>query len=435
MKKLFIYITVISVLTSCEDFVTQEPVDQILTENTIINAASAEQAILGAYSRMQTANLYGDNVFLYSGVLSDELQHSGSFPTISEMDINDVSSANVSTDNMWQQGYTTIFQANNIIEILESGSTITGLTDEDRTLFIGEARFVRALVHFTLANFYGNVPLVETTSVEFNSSIGQSTQSEIYAYVISEAQIAATELADAPDTQYRATAWAAKALEARAQLYAGNASAAATVANDIITNGPFSLEPDYGDLFEPATQSDEIIFALFYSAADQSGHAFQLLPNGRFEYAVGNGYITTYADDPRALWAVNPADGAGRSYVTKYTDVATGTDNSIIFRLAEMYLIRAEGGSDPADDINVLRARAGVDPYTGAGSLDDILAERAIELSFEGHRFFDIVRTGRAGAIMATVSNSNFNPATDGILPIPQRDIDQNASLNQNPGY
>lgn len=434
MKKLVIYITVIMVLTSCEDFVTQEPVDQILTAEAIVDGVSADQAVLGAYSRMQLANLYGNNIFLYSGVLSDELQHSGSFPTIAEMDINDVGSSNISTDNMWQTGYTTIFQVNNILEILEGGVGLPGLSDSIQMQYIGEARFIRALMHFTIANFYGNIPLVETTDVAVNNSIGQTGQAAIYSWVIAEAQAAQVELANVPKSQYRATAWAAKALEARTQLYAGNASAAATIADDIIENGPFSLEADYADLFEPAARSDEIIFSIFYSATDMSGIPFQLLPTGRFEMAVGGGLVESHGEDPRALWELNEADAQGRSNVTKYSDIITQTDNSIVFRLAEMYLIRAEGGNTPVADINALRMRAGADLYTGVGVLADVLDERLIELSFEGHRWFDISRTGQAVTIMASVPRSNF-VATDALLPIPQRDLNINKNLTQNPGY
>ncbi len=441
MKKIIICFFVIIGLSACEDFVTQEPVDLILTDDAIIDAESANQAALGVYSRMQVANLWGNDVISFAGVLSDELSHSGSFPTIAEMDANDVGSSNVSADDVWRDGYIGIFQANNMLEILGSSAEIGGLTDELRTVHLGEARFARALFHFTLASFYGAIPQVETTDVIANSSLSRTSQADIYTWAAAEAAQAATELAGADwgaNAQFRATQWAALALQARILLYNGDAAGAAAIADNIIENGPFSLEDDYSDLFQPSATSDEFIFVLFNSIQDQNELPFQFLPDGRFEFAVGQEFIDAHGSDPRALIELNEGDVLGRYYVNKYADLANGADNSPMFRLAEMYLIRAEGNANTpqaVSDIQALRTRAGAAAYAGSGSVDDILNERFIELSFEGHRFFDIVRTGNAVSIMSTVSGSNF-VATDVILPVPQRDIDQNqALLPQNEGY
>lgn len=442
MKKYLICLLFVMVgFSSCEDYVTQAPVDLILTEEAIIDAESANQAVLGVYSRMQVGALWGNNVISFAGVLSDELTHSGSFPSIAEMDANDVGSNNITADNVWTNAYTGIFQANNVLEILGSDSDISGLSDPVRTIHIGEARFSRALFHFVASNYYGAVPQVETTDVIANSSVSRTAQADIYAWTASEASQAAEELTAAnweANNQYRATRWAALALQARILLYSGDASGAAQIADNIIENGPYSLEDNYEDLFEPSARSDEFIFTLFNSGNDQNEITGQYLPDGRFEFAVGPQFLEAHGDDPRALVELHPSDVQGRHYVNKYTDIANGADNSPVFRLAEMYLIRAEGNagsSQAVDDIQTLRDRAGADDYNGSGSLDDILNERFIELSFEGHRWHDIVRTGRAEAIMGAVSGSNF-VSTDVLLPVPQRDIDQNPNLlPQNPGY
>ena len=451
MKKILITIFGLSALAfSCEDFVTQEPVDQILTENTIIDAASADQAILGIYSRMQTGSLYGDASIGYVGILSDELQHSGSFPSIAEMDQNDVTAANISLGNIWQSAYTTIFQCNNVIEILETAD-FPDLEADTKNVHIGEARFVRAFLLHHLAALYGEVPLVTTTDVAVNSVIERTSQADVYNFVIAEAGAAADELNSANwgnNAQYRATEWAAKALQARALLYNGDATGAAAVADDVITNGEFSLGSSYSGIFTPAFRNPSaggpIIFSMFYSATDGNGLAFQFLQDGgRFEYAVGNELVNAMLgdlsiisdDDPRALISLNESDANGRYVVEKYSDVNTGTDNTIIFRLAEMYLIRAEGNpATAAGDIQALRTRAGAPAYSGSGSLSDILAERFIELSFEGHRWFDLVRTNNAVSVMSTVAGSNFS-VDDVLMPVPQRERQQNPNLTQNPGY
>jgi hypothetical protein len=427
-------------MISCEEYLQQEPVDQITSDVLIVDQESANAAVLGVYSRLQVATAFGNDAITLPGVASDELVHSGSFPTIAEVDLNDVNAANITIDNMWQTMYTGIFQANTILTALESATEYTALTPELRTQYIGEARFLRAYFHWYLASMYGNVPLVTSAALPDNTEIGQTAKAEVYQFVITEAAAAATELVgagvdDGAASQYRAGEYAAKALQARALLYAGQASEAAAVADDVITNGGFALETNYPDLFEPSTSSEEIIFGLFYSTLDQSGLAFQFLPAGRFEFAVSPKLVSAVDPaDTRALWEVNPADGDGRSNVTKYSDIATGTDNTILFRLAEMYLIRAEGNPATAlSDINLLRDRANATPVS-AVDLQTILDERFIELSFEGHRWFDLVRTGTAGAVMSAINPTTWD-ATDVLMPIPNRDILQNPNLTQNEGY
>lgn len=436
MKKIFSILLIGALFTSCESYLEQQPVDQITNDVLLIDQASANAAVLGIYSRLQVDNLFGNDAITLTGVLSDELVHSGSFPTIAELDINEANAANITIDDIWQDAYTGIYQANVLMEALSGDTEYTGLTPELRTQYIGEARAIRAFLHLVLASLYGDVPLVTTSSLIDNSVISRTARATVYQFVADEAATAATELAGVDHgNSYRINEWAAKAIQARATLYSGDASGAATVANDIITNGPFSLEPNYGDLFVPAAQSDEIIWAVFYSNLDQSGLSFQFLPDGRFEFAVGPQLVNAVEPgDERALWEVNPANASGLSYVNKYTDIANGTDNTILFRLAEMYLIRAEGNAATAvADINALRNRAGATPVSTVNQAT-ILNERFIELSFEGHRWFDITRTGTADAIMSAINPSTWQ-STDVLMPIPNRERLQNPNLTQNDGY
>lgn len=454
MKKL-LYIFFIGALftTSCEDFLEQEPVDIITDDQVIIDAESAEAAILGVYSRMQTAGMFGTRVIADPGVLSDELTHSGSFPSIAEMDANNVTAGNATIDDTWQQAYTTIFQTNNIIELLEAGTDIPGLSVEDANFIIGEARFCRALAHLVVTNMWGDVPLITTSDLDANSSVSRDPAATVRQFVISEAAAAATVLTgvshgdEGADSQFRATEWAAKALQARALLYNGQVSEAGAVANDIIENGPFSLADNYGDIFGGGpVQDDEIIFGFFYSSLDQNGLPFQFLPDGRFEFAVSPQLLAAYAansgtdddefEDTRNLTDINTGDGNGRSFVNKYRDISTGTDGVVVFRLAEMYLIRAEanvGTTAGLADLNTLRERANATPLTSV-TINDILAERFVELAFEGHRWFDLRRTDQLVPVMSAI-NSDFT-ANDGLFPVPQRDLQQNPNLlPQNPGY
>ncbi len=101
-----------------------------------------------------------------------------------------------------------------------------------------------------------------------------------------------------------------------------------------------------------------------------------------------------------------------------------------------MYLIRAEGAIGTAAavaDVNTLRTRAGM-PTISSANINTILDERFVELSFEGHRWYDLIRTGQVDAVMQTVNPSTWQ-STDALLPVPQREVLLNTNLTQNPGY
>jgi len=152
--------------------------------------------------------------------------------------------------------------------------------------------------------------------------------------------------------------------------------------------------------------------------------------------------ITAYeAGDERK--AVSIAYDGALAYANKYNDLSKGADNLIVLRLAEMYLIRAEaearlaGGNITAvrSDINAIRSRADLGP-TGAVTADEMLLaieqERRVEFAFEGHRWFDLVRTGRALEVLPNVTRANQT-----LFPIPADEILTNNSpeMIQNPGY
>jgi hypothetical protein len=129
-------------------------------------------------------------------------------------------------------------------------------------------------------------------------------------------------------------------------------------------------------------------------------------------------------------------------YVLKFNDISSGTDPVYVFRLAEMYMIRAEAAAllqletnGILHDINKIRERAGLDPAnitSYAGLLLEIESQRQKEFAFEGHRWFDLVRTGRAMIVLDNVTNINQT-----LYPIPQAEIiaNDNPGMYQNDGY
>jgi starch-binding outer membrane protein, SusD/RagB family len=441
MKKvLFFIILLSSVAFSCEEFLEQQPVDIITDISVIEDGPSARAAVLGIYSRLQVAGLYGNRMIAVTGVASDELTHSGSFPSIRDFDNNQLTADNAEIRAIWPAIYTGIYQANNVIELL-TDKTLPLLTTDESKQLVAEARALRAFLHLEGVKIWKNIPLATTINLATLSSIGQTPEAEVYAFIISELEAAAADLASVPTAgtigPFRITQWGAKGLLARAHLYAGNVTAAGQVANDVISNGGFTLATTYPSAFQ--TGSSEAIFTIFFSANDQNGLPFQFLPAGRFEYAVSPQLLAAFGEtDKRALVVANENDAQGRFAVNKYPDLSTGASLVPIVRLAEMYLIRAEanlGTAQSLDDLNRLRTRAGVDVLTDATTINSVLNERFVELSFEGHRWNDLIRTGTIDAVMQAVNPSTWNPLVDKLFPIPFYDLNLNKSLNQNFGY
>lgn len=440
--KILALVPLIFLGASCDSFLDLKPVNVISDEEVIVDDASAQAAVLGIYSRIQTAGLYGNQMILNPGVLSDELTHSGSFPTIRDMDNSAVVASNVTIQGTWQQAYTGIYQANTVIEALSTGEPLTGVTDEKRALYIAEARFLRALMHFDLLKLHGGIPLATTTALAELRVIPRSTVAECYTFIEDELEAIIPALAGVDNSNYRIDQWAAKGLLARVKLYNGDLAGAGALADDIIENGGYSLETSYSSLFTASGGANEVIFRVFFSALDQNGIPFQTLPEGRFEFAVSPQLLAAYApEDTRRMVRLNAGDAQGRYATTKYPDVSTGTSPTIILRLAEMKLIRAEANLASNNglalaDVNDLRERAGLDPLPGPVTMDDIMNERFVELAAEGHRWNDLIRTGRVDAVMTAINPTTWNP-NKALMPIPQYEIQQNPSLanSQNPGY
>ena len=433
MKKFrLIAITLAFIAFGCEDYLEKQPYDIITDDIVISSAEDAEAVLLGAYSALQSPDTYGNQIVGSTGTLSDELVHTGSFPTIAEFDNNAVLSNNVTLQGLWAAYYSGIYITNVIIERIE---TIT-IDINKKNQIVGEAKFLRALMHFDLLKLFGAIPYAVTTDLTVLRTIDRTPVADVYIELIKELNASVTLLAGVNHgNNKRANQWVAKALLARVYTYSGDKAQAGVKANDIIVNGPYSLEANYVDVFKG--NSDEVLFEVFFSVQDQNSMAFWFRTDGRYEYGPSPQMRAAFETGDDRAGMVAPV-GDGRFQVAKYTDRATGTDQTVVLRLAEMYLIRAEanlGKVQADDDINALRSRAGLVGISGV-NLDAVLQERFVELCFEGHRWTDLKRTGKADAIMSVINPTNWQP-TDLLMPIPQREIQQNPTLvgKQNPGY
>lgn len=432
-------------LTSC-NVLEQDPVLDIDSEKAITNKGGAVAALLGAYSELQNNSYYGRDYVAFSYLSSGEAEWSGTYNQYQQFIQHDIVADNNFLAPMWAQIYKVVNSTNHLIAKVPNIED-RNLTAAERNQILGEAYFIRALAYFDLGRAWGGVPLVlsPTQTKEDGANIGRATLAETYAQVLADLDQAEALLA--PLTlRTRASQEAAKALKARLHLYLEEWEQAEQLATEVIETNRFSLVSPYVAFIE-TKETEESIFELAYNNADRNNHAHYGYPSslgGRYEWHPADDLLAELAD---------PAIGGNRGaiisylgsipYSTKYFRIGTGDDPAYILRIAEQYLLRAEArlkktAPDIAGalaDLNEVRERAGLTALN-LDNVDDILLaieqERRLEFAFEGHQWFDLIRTGRAAAVIGITDSNKY------LYPIPLNEIIADEALNpadQNPGY
>lgn len=441
--------------TSCDSFVEVDlPKSQLTKKAVFEDYQTADAALSDIYSKIRDTGLLTGSSFGISyqlGCYADELIWYGTPLSASDYYYtNALLPSNSSINEYWKASYNQIYAANAVIEGSEASASIS-LADKKKLL--GEALFIRALVHFYLANLFGDVPYINSTDYKINKSAGRKKVSEVYALLEKDLLDAALllESQDQNANKARPGKYTVYALLARAYLYAGQWKQAAESASRIL-NQPllYSLElPDNAFLKD----SKETIWHLSPSAAGKNTDeaiSFILTAGPPQTVSIRNELISSFpeADLRKTKWIGAVSSGTGRWYYPfkykKNTLTASSAEYSVVFRLAEQYLIRAEALARLDDisgaqkDLNKIRTRAGL-PNTSAADkeqlLEEILQERRLELFTEyGHRFFDLKRFGKINAMLASVK-PGWN-AEDADFPVPQTELDLNPNLlPQNSGY
>lgn len=443
MKKLF-YISGILLLSAACNVLDIEPTDSIPASAAFKDKAGIERGIMGSYSSLQSLSYYGRTFCLFADLAADNLEHpvDATNSDYGEVDNNSILPENGAVEGLWMAMYDGINVANNVIVKVPG---IQDMTDAEKNAALGELYFLRALSHFNLLNFFGAIPVKTSPTV----GVGQLNApripvSDVYTQIIEDLQFAEQNLAPSSSKKIRASKYAATALLARVYLYKGDYDLAWEKADEVIKDGGYTLLPNFGSVFS-ADGSAETIFEIDFIETDRNRIAENNFPktlNGRREVQPTSDLINAYeALDARENLSI-AMDGVN-AYAIKYSDLSKGEDNVIILRLADMFLIRAEAEVNKISpdldaviaDIDTIRNRAGLAP-TPANNVNDLILaiekERRVEFAFEGHRWFDLVRTGRAQAVIPTVSNLNKT-----LFPIPLSELQTNTNpeMIQNPGY
>jgi hypothetical protein len=445
--KLLTYILPFALLllwTSCDKFLDVKPLDSISDTQTIVDKQSAETAVRGIYSALADGNYYGTS-FQSIGYLSgDNIQWTGSQSQVQEFINHKVSADNATISSVWIAIYRTINRTNNVIAKVPEVSDPL-LTEALKNQYIGEAYFVRALAYFDLARTWGGVPLITEPTLTPTDNVGirRSSLADTYAQVLSDLELAETLLPSSND-RYRAQKKTVWALKSRFYLYQNNWAKAQEFSDKVIGDANYKLLKPYSAFFANNVRgTQESIFEIFYNGTTEvNGHRGQWQPQangGTRQWAPNDAFVALVNDslvggNRKVLVA---KDNQNRWYGNLYYR-NPASDPTYVIRIAEIYLIRAEAKTQQDDlagalaDLNAVRDRAGLLPSTATTKAEILLAienERRIEFALEPHRWFDLVRTGRAAAVLNVTDPNRL------LLPIPVQQILTDNVLDQNPGY
>jgi starch-binding outer membrane protein, SusD/RagB family len=436
------------------------PKTEVLASDVFKTDKNANAAVIGMYSSMITdASML--NIGYGCGLSADENDGTNAIYPFTNFGTNSLTSSDYGAQGYWTSFYQTIYQANNIIE---NATASIGMSDSIKAKVIGQAKFVRGLSFFYLVNMFGPVPLVVSSDVKINRALSRAPIADIYAQIISDLQDAEIKLPvdyttydNKRDKPIQKTA---SALLAKVYLYTANYDNAEKKATEVInTTDLYELLPTskIGNVF--LKDSKESIYGL--NTESSSG---QRLTTEQYYYEYGSLYGSSsgsmyvmlpslanafeLGDARKTAWTGSfDYNGTTYYYDAKYKDydgMSSPLEYSVVLRLSELYLIRAEARVMQTDipnglsDLNTIRTRAGlanIQPASKSDVLDAIMQERRVELFLEyGNRWFDLKRTGRADAVLSALKPAIWK-STAVLYPIPLAEIKRASQLTQNAGY
>ena len=480
MKKIIpasLLFSLLFIFSCSDDFTSLAPHSERNVENFYKTPGDIEIAVNGIYDALQGGGTYGTTTEFATGgtggywVLTEiRSDNTDQGPDVTGLSLQvavlnrfEEDALNEIPQGSWIESYQGIARANAVLTRI--GDVEFGAR-QDKDSFIGEALFLRSLFYYNLALLFGNIPMPLTETVSISAQVPAAT---VFTQLITDLTDAASKLPDVhPSTVGgRATKGAAQTLLARVYLTVGNNSAAETALRAIISSGVFQLVPNYEDLWGPANElNTESIFEVQFKsglATEGSGYAQAFAADetqvGGFPVNQRNrptvDMINAYEPGDLRFEAsmdttfLNPTSGARQRYVRKYLSVPAGDqdgdNNWIVFRYADVLLMLAEAigeGGEAYGLINQLRTRAGladIEANTAGTFEDKLLQERRVELAFENHRWYDLLRFGKAqevmqahsaGATLDTFDDPAFTFTGQLLYAIPQREVD--LGLDQN---
>ncbi|QXV66948.1 RagB/SusD family nutrient uptake outer membrane protein [Mucilaginibacter sp. 21P] len=443
-NKFFALLTLAMVAASSCKNLNVNPSDAISTGTITTTSDGLTNALNGAYALLK------DHIE-FNGTVDNNNMYLRQFYHLSDFASDDIVCGQVTTDPLyysfslghspsqgntryyWYVSYKIITGVNTVIDAIEK----SGKTDATTNQLLGECYFLRAFCHFNLVRLFGkpysvdpNSPgIILRTNLTDEAQKARSTVKEVYDSVIADTEKAEGLMTQSRGVQY-ASQEAAWSLLARVNLYKEDNAKAIEWANKVINSGKFTLttKATYPSLFANAKTGSETIFCIAFTQVDDYGKfgsiASMIYSDGNSgwgeEYASSSlrDLMSAHPEDVRWSYIVPSKDASGNVqkkngiemyYISKFSfqDGLPNLSSPIMFRLAEMYLIRAEAEAKTnataaaLDDVNTIRKNRGLEGslYTsvpaGKTALDVVLDEKRIEMAFEGHRTYDVFRNKR----------------------------------------
>lgn len=473
-------------LSCSEDFLDKAPKAQLTESSFFQNQQQATQSVNAVYSYLRSFDVH---VFSYIGItdIASDDAEKGSVPGDAGFlqDINDFTfdANNGAPTGIWSGYFRGVFRANQAIENISAIEMDANLKNR----LLGEARFLRAYFYFFLVRTYGGVPIIERPLNPDEYQQSRNTREEVYEFIKADLHFALDHLPlkseYAPEDMGRATKGAAQAYLAKVNLFENDFQGAYDNAVAVINSGEYSLYPDYLGIFrEDGEHSSESIFEVSAVALEQGGggHQYNEVQGIRGFPNQGWGFNSPSDDleaayeegDPRKeatiifdgdtlpsgeIVVADPNMGDNAKFSKKAhipvrppSGYGNSGANIRLMRYADILLIAAEAANELGNSAEALmylnqvreRARQGnPDVLPDVTTTDQgelrmaIYHERRVELAMEQHRYFDLVRQGRAQEVFANLG-INWIPGKHEVFPIPQSEIDVSGGvLEQNPGY
>ena len=487
MKKIILQLIILSAVVvatqGCKKYLAVDPPYSQDAENFFETPEDYDRALTGAYDLLQSSFLS-----LWIGEIASDNSIAGGESVndsqgLHQIDLMNHGGVNVELRNILRWNYAGVTRANYIMENKDN------IEFSGKEKILAETRFLRAYYYFELVKFFGDVPLIidKRIGIDEATQIERSPKSEVYAQIETDLQYAAGILDPIATVQGRATKGAALSLLGKVYLYQNKYADAAATFDQVIASNAYSLVANYADLFQVNNEnSSESVFSVQYSGLEGGSYGCLICLEGNaapgFQgirqyngpvYGDGNSYnLPTQSlydafsplDSRRnhsildidAFIAAQPnpetisyAIGAGghtgfynNKYIKRLGELGlpdndlTSPLNYMAIRYSDVLLMAAEahylnGNTSLAQQlVNQVRGRAGVQGVS-VNSINVIYKERRYEFAGEGHRFFDLVRTGQAATFI-----EGFQTGKNEIFPLPQVEIDlAGGNWSQNPGY
>lgn len=458
MKKLFYLISIgIGLLSlSCSDFTDVGlPRDQITREMVFRDEALANSAMAGIYRSLEGAGFLsgsssGANIYLAS--YTDELTSYATATTPnSQFHLLSHSADSQGVSNIWSKTYSQIYSINSMIEGLHNSGQ---LESSVKNKLLGESHFLRALLHLYLTMTFGDIPFVETSNYETNTHATKLSRQVVLQKASADLLLASQLLPSTlpKGSRIRPTKMAAFAVLARLSCYTENWDDAILYASAVLSDPAYSMEATLDSVFlKDSSSAIWQILPYNSTSSTMEGNLFILKATPPKNIALTPLFISGFesGDLRKTKWIGEIKDAQNNTYFYPFkykqsSTAASSTEYSVILRVEELYLIRAEAWVRKANsvaalvDLNRIRSRAGlpeINAQNSAELLPAILKERRYELFTEfGHRFYDLSHFGVLNQYMTSVKPNWKNHFI--LWPIPAGELLLNPNLNpQNNGY